>query len=69
MSLCSSRRFLAVVVARLHVGLDASLCNVRNVAEVCSRGRRCRRRLRRQLYLDENRCIPRVTVLSAGPLA
>ncbi len=28
-----------------------------------------RRRRRRQLYIDENRCIPRVTVLLAGPLA
>ena len=28
-----------------------------------------RRRRRRQPYIDENRCIPRVTVLSAGPLA
>ena len=28
-----------------------------------------RRRRRRQPYIDENRCIPRVSVLSAGPLA
>ena len=28
-----------------------------------------RRRRRRQLYIDENHCIPRVSVLSAGPLA
>ena len=27
-----------------------------------------RRRRRRQPYIDENRCIPRVSVLSAGPL-
>ena len=28
-----------------------------------------RRRRRRQPYIDENRCIPRDRVLSAGPLA
>ncbi len=28
-----------------------------------------RRRRRRQLYIDENRCTPRVTVLCVGPLA
>ena len=27
-----------------------------------------RRRRRRQPYIDENQCIPRVSVLSAGPL-
>ena len=28
-----------------------------------------RRRRRRQPYVDENQCIPRVTVLCVGPLA
>ena len=50
----------------IHAGERFSIAYIVPVVVVVVVGRR---RRRRQPYIDENRCIPRVTVLSAGPLA
>ena len=49
----------------IHAGERFSVAYIVPVVVVVVVGRR---RRRRQPYIDENRCIPRVTVLSAGPL-
>ncbi len=50
----------------IHAGERYSVAYILPVVVVVVVGRR---RRRRQPYIDENQCIPRVTVLSAGPLA
>ena len=57
---------MRVETSFIHAGKRSCVTYVEPVVVVVVVGRR---RRRRQPYIDENRCIPRVTVLSAGPLA